>query len=350
MSTFPKRQDFLPAVTGLALGRTVQFEIPRDFPVEAIFIRARVTQTGAIATASADGLLGIIKNIQLKISDGADSRNPVDCSGRLLLERHLQISGNLSTDVADAKDATTAVTRNIDYPLYMVLPQAESPLSEMFILPVTRYNVNPVLSITIASQSDIDVNGTPTFAATVDLSITVIRRQITVAQFPVLDWDLTEVSKDFTTTVTTERFELPQPGNYTGILIATQTSSSARGNVAPNAGTLTEGDWSLEFLSNKLRRFRLKDLELENQLSITPVDQDLYFAGSYYLDFLSDRPGATTADDLGSILSVNAASGTGARFNIIQNVVGGSGVRVRYLLHRVYGNLAELTRFGQANK
>lgn len=337
---FQKKTDFLPSVTSAVLGGVYTKEITREFDIESIYIKITAVSSGNIATATADGLLGLLKTVQLSVSDGSRTRNVVNCSGRGLLELANQYLGGLDRNTWAAKDVTSTSgnTYVLTYPIFCSHPQIMDPVGSTMLLPAPRYNQNPVLTLTLASQADVDSNGTPTFAcSSITIDVIVNRRVRTILDLPVYDWELVELTQAYGSTGNRQLYELQVPGFYTGILMRAYTSATARGDVS-----VTGGVFSLELLGNVIRRFRLADVQIENDMSIfaqAATGAGSYFTGAYYLDFLTDKLGQDVSD-LGSVLDANVAAGSGARLQLLQDITGGAGVQIKYLSHRILGDIS----------
>jgi len=338
---FTKRTDFLPEQTGIALGATIRQELTREFHIESIWVRLKVTPTAAMATANADALQNILQRVQLSVSDGARTRNVVDASGAGLLEFHQQIVGALDRSTAALIGTNPASGEKIFYyPIWFSHPQISDPVGSIFLLPAPRYNSNPVLTLTVSSQAQMDVNLTPTFAATCKIQVIVNRRQVTSANWPTLDTEIAEYEQSYAATGNGQLYELQIPGSYTGLLLRDYTSTSARGSIQ-TAG----GENKLQFLGTVLRRFQVENIMAENDVSVNMYPATWNnFGGLYYLDFLTDKVGEASAD-LGSVLDANILQTTGARLQLLQDITGGAGVKRKYLHHRVFGKLSAL-KFG----
>lgn len=332
---FAKKQDYVPDAAGLALGAVRAQELTREQPIESIFIRLSFTSTGAIATPTADGLLGLLRRVRLTVSDGARTRIPVDVSGRALIENAALLTGFMTRGTAAAKDAVAAAAYEIVYPIFFGLPNLADPVRSTLLLPAPRFNQNPVLELTLANQAEVDGDAAPTFAiaAGVTVSITVNRRVVNRLDWPFYDTELAETEVAYAATGR-QRYELQIPGSYSLVALRTYTSAAARGNVITAGGEI-----SLEMLNTLVRRFRPQDVAAENDLSVNAV-APLGFAGLFALDFCTDSMG--DASELGSLFDVNIGAGSGSRAALIQDITGGAGVMIRYLTHRIFGDLAAL--------
>lgn len=337
---FQKRQDFLPQTTGVLIGGVVTKELTREFHIESIFIKLVAVVNGAIATATADGLLGLLKRVQLQISDGSRTRNVVDISGRALIEYAYLAIGVLDRGTWAAKDQTATATYTITYPIFFALPQISDPIGSAFLLPAPRFNQNPVLTMTIANQADVDAHATPTFTfSSLTIDVIVNRRQVNIVDFPTLDHEFAEASVAYSATLVSQLYELQVPGSYTMVALRAYTSATARGDVM-----IAGGEFKLQLLGNVIRRFQLANIQIENDYSVAPqaaTGAGSFFTGLYALDFLTDRIGQD-AGELGSVLDANVLAGLGARLQLLQDITGGSAVQIKYLTHRVFGDLSQL--------
>lgn len=340
MPLFPKRQDYLAPLTTQALGSQQRIEITREFDIAGILIFLNFTSTGAIATATADGLLGLLKKITLQVADGATTRNVVDLSGRGLLEYHLQTGNNWDVSTTTAYNATAAGTYQICYPIYFEHRQLSSPFAELLRLPAPRYNANPVLTLTLAGQADVDSNVAPTFAiaAGVTIRVVVLRRQVTNVSFPVFEHEIVESTINLPTVQPQFLYELQIPGSYTGILLRGYTSATARGDI-----TTAGGDVKLQVLGNVLRRSRqFIDVQTENQMSIINAgNQTTPVPGTALFDFLTDDAGGGSVNDLGSVLDVNILQASGNRLQLIFDANGGANVMMKVVAQRIFGDLSK---------
>jgi len=346
---FQKRTNITTSKTGLALGSTTNFELTREFMLEGLMVRVDFNLATVAATMGPDGLHNIVKRIQLKTADGSQNRIVVDVSGPGLLEYNRQVNSGTTLDYWKYRiTGATVATGNytLYFPIHFAHPQIADPLGSAFLLPANRFNNNPEVIVTLASQSEIDINGTPTFAlnaSNATVSIVEWRRRVDIPDFATLNWELAESEVPYASAGRAE-YELPVPGAYTGLLLRSYTSASARGDLTLSTGTFPQqslGEFRIESLGQVIRRFRLPDLQAENQLS----NADLEWAAveginGFYLDFLTDRFGGQVRE-LGSVLETNLLAGTGSRFRLIGDINGGTGVKMKYLHHRIFGNIAD---------
>lgn len=381
---FQKKQDYFapvsaPSGSSSALGQSIRFAVTREFPIESMFLLVSGTFSDA-ATDSCEGVLGLIKRVQVTVSDGTRTRNVIDTTGQCLIEFYKHTGGMLSRETTallpspttGAATPITGATFNFSIPIPFCLPNIDDPLGSALLLPADRFNNDIQVNIQLASVADLDLHATPTVALTganLSTCLQVNRRIIDRIKWPILDTELFCQQADYAATGANYQFEVPITGNYTGILLRTYrglptsaaaTDANVRGDisvVADYGGTDTYAahlngsrlagkteDWDLRISGNVLRRFRLADIERENDYSEAhgfAVGDAL--PGSYYLDFVADRIGASGGDPtsvLGSLLNANIPLNSGTRIYLRQNIQQAS-CRVFYVFHRIFGNLAE---------
>jgi hypothetical protein len=359
---FPLRLDFSDSKTGAALAGAYTFDMTREFHIAQIFLEVSFTVATAAATINADGLLGLVKRVVLTVADGARTRNVIDCSAAGLVEFYHNINGMLDKDTLSALGVAASGTapnttgaKILHIPIWFCPPNLDDPVNSMLLLPAPRFTSNPQLSVTFGSQTDVDVNATPTFAltGTITARLVIQRRSVLVKSWPTFDAELQEITVPYPNSGK-QAYELQSPGSYTGILLRAYTSSSVRGDVM-TAG----GEFNLQLLGTQIRRFRLTDLEFINYYSKSPqfaigaagsvVGVSL---GAYFMDFISDSNGQA-GGELGSVLDANLPVTTGARLRLVQDITGGATVQIKYVAHRIFGildNLKMLTKLGAKPK
>lgn len=415
---FQQRPDYLLppaplAAIGAATGpQTTRINIPRTFPIEAIMIVVAFNQLTEITPAGAptpnvDGLQNILRNVNLTVADGVRTRTVVDVPGSALLELAVQTRGTISSSselcignrVAVSATATEnnvfgnavvgaagaisvgniglsggisgvapAITsgsgtgpRRFAYMIDCAPPQVLDPLASVFMLPVTRYPSDPILTLQIAGAADIG----PGFTASAPtVEVYVIRRFVNVAEWQYIDWDLTtQVSTIPAGQTNNFRIELLTPGSYFGTLYRGYLNT-ASGLVRADPTNPNNPEVRIESLGVNFRRFTfgmlrdLNDYSRGNFVFPSPPisiptgvttsalpPQRYYFPGSAYNDFLTDR--GTDSTELGSVLDANIPVASGAQVNLFANVgaptgFGSLGGRIEQIHWRAYGNLASL--------
>jgi hypothetical protein len=338
---FPKRVDFTPSQTH-TIGSTVRFEITREFHIDSIYIVVKATPSAGSATNNPDAFPNLLNRVQLTVSDGAQNRNIVDVAGVSLLELANQWIGGLDRNTAALVGANpSSGAKTMVYPIFFSHPQLADPIGSVLLLPAPRFNSNPVLSLTFSTQAQMDTNATPTFAyGSGSVYLVINRRQVNRPDFPTFNTELAEIQTAYGSTGNAQLQEIQIPGSYTGILLkdyTDTTSATGRGSIQ-----VANGENRLQLLGTVLRRFRVEDIQNENDYSVRlyPATWS-QFAGSFYLDFLSDKNGEV-AGDLGSVLDGNILQASGSRIQLLQDITGGSNVVRKYVTHRIFGNLQKL--------
>jgi hypothetical protein len=370
---FEKKQDYiLPRETNSFLPGTVAtFDIPRELPIESMFLVA-TWQVSAYTSPTflADGPLGHFRRIVLNGPDGARNRNVIDASGCGLIELSKHLTGFIdvgrtgagqgtagqvnSNRVAGTYSPTFAATTDytLCIPMHFALPNLDDPVSSAFLLPVDRYNANPQLQISMGATTDVFSAGT--FSnQTARLSLLINRRIVNRLNWPIVDGEIGELRIDYTATGANQRFDIPITGYYTSLLLRQYRTNAIRGPL--DSATLADYDdadnnnaWTLELSGNNIRRFRLADLERENDLSeASGSGQGDILAGSYLMDFIQDRVGSDSGDAgiaLGSCLNANIPLNSGSRLSLIQNIqtFTSGQTRTHLAYHKFYGNPAAL--------
>ncbi len=363
---FEKKQDYiLPRETNsFASGAVATFDIPRELPIESMMLVATWQVSAYTApTFLADGPLGHFRRIVLNGPDGARNRNVIDASGAGLIELSKHWTGYIdpvtgsqvnSNRAAGTYAPTFAATTDytIQIPMHFGLPNLDDPVGSAFLLPVDRYNANPQLQVQFGATTDVFSAGTFT-AQTARLSLLINRRIVNRLNWPIVDGELGELRADYAATGANQRFDIPITGYYTALLLRQFRTNLIRGALdVATIGDYTDADnnnaWTLELSGNNIRRFRLADIERENDLSeATGSGQGDVLAGSFLMDFLSDKTGGDSGDPgtaLGSLINANIPLNSGSRLSLIQNVqtLTAGQTRTQLMYHRFYGNPAAL--------
>lgn len=339
---FTKRQDFLPPKVGTAAAsgaQTITFDVTREFHIESMMLRVNLTAANARASeAQADGVFGFVKRVKVTVADGARTRNVVDCTGAGLIELAKMQIGTLDRNTLACIGVNSAAARQFTIPIFFVPPQMDDPNGSTLLLPAPRFNSNITVEVQLASQAEMDSNGTPTFNPVPTLTLVVNRRQVSILNWPSFDTEIAESSTTFASSITPADIELPVPGHYLGVLGRLYTAATTRGDIGSTP------EYEIQQIGTSLRRIRFLDLEAENDLSSSHSQGAAATAigGLIYFDFLSDRPGYGVGD-LGSAFDSNVLSQTGARPKFrISSVTGGAGVKCNLVTHRVFGDISPL--------
>ena len=347
---FPLRQDYIGPFTGNALGTQIQKEITREFLIDSIAIILSGTVTGAVATATPDGILNLLKRVTLNVTDGARTRNVVDVYGPSLIQ-YAAKTYNIDAQTAAVFNQPTATGTGafqITYNIPFRLPHLDDPEASLFMLPVNRYANNPLLTLYFGNQTDIDQNASPTFAISGGITATILinRRQVNIDKWPIFDTELIEQNVAFPSSGANQIFEFPTPGVYTGILIRgfTGAAPSAANSYLVN----TNGDYRISVLGTVLRRIQPVYLQALNDMAVgaiqlgkNPSPNVTTAVGTTYLDFL-DVSGGRTMGDFGSALDANGLPAAGARVQFIGDINGTTGAHLNFMWHRVFGDVASL--------
>ena len=347
---FTMRQNFEAQVSGIVLGQNVRFELTREFHIDTIIVRAKPNQTGLMATDGPDQIQNIVQKISLSVNNSASTRNVVDASGPALLELCHQQVGRLDRETETHVNTDTVAAKVLNYPIFFAHPQIQDPIASSFMLPAPSYSSNPILTVQVATQAQMDMNNAaPTFAVTTfTMDCIVIRRFVNIPNFPIFETELAEITTAYPNAGSNQRYEMQIPGSYTGFLLRDYLSIGVPGNpgTAASRGDISTGGFDgsgehrLQLLGVVFRRFKNAHVQVLNDYSKTSATN---FTGSFYLDFITDKVGEV-GSDLGSVLDANVTAGSGARVELMQDIAGGVGVTRKYVTHRVFGDLSQAKR------
>jgi hypothetical protein len=351
---FPKRQSYVNNFQGtVALGSSINLEITRDFFLDSLMIFIPITVTVTPGDLTAGGLWNVVKNIQLLVADGQSNRQQTNVSGFGALRYAGKVLSGLDRQTLSANTAfiqsldvsPTAATYLLCYPLLFKHPQISDPIGSAFMLPLPRYNANPVLTIQFGALTDITTGGEDTVTIGNPFVITN-KRQVDVITFPTWQTELIENVQAYPNVGANQLYELQVPGSYTCLQIFGQ-------NAAGVAQDLSGGlPFQLQYLGNTLRQFTYPNIKAEENYSqgndgnftntvpvaATPQMGD-FWPGLLHLDFLFDGFGMEVGE-LGSVLNANLLAGSGSRVQLISNLA--SSGQYSYLWHRIFGDLTPL--------
>jgi hypothetical protein len=354
---FPLRQQILAPVLGVALGGAAVFNITRDFFLDSLIVEVTGVITGSAATAGPDGMLGLVRNLNLSISDGSSNRNQTNVSGVSAVQKGFLATGSIDQGTLNTQligmgaNATQFILR---YPLFFKHPQLSDPVGSAFMLPLPRYNANPTLSVQLATQAQLDQNASPTFAIAAGVNVRVIlnKRQVDNIQFPTMETEFIDTNVGYASGGAGTLYELQVPGSYflfgiRGYLGA--VGSSAWADPTTNAGTINAGNVILQLLGNTLRTSRFSDMAYLNQLATqdnwsavaTRNQQFGLFVGLAAYNFLHDGFGLEVGE-VGSSLNSNVLAGSGSRVQLLIDLTGGVNASNTYFWDRVFGDLSPL--------
>jgi hypothetical protein len=341
MPFFSKRVDYNDAKSA-SPGETIEFELTREFHIVNILLATTVTNDASALTANMRGG-DLIKNVSIVVSDGTNTREVVSASGGDLIEYARQISGLDKITLQGHYTPTTTASANwyLNIPIWFAHPQMADPLRSFFLLPAPRFNSNIRLRVRLEDGSAFGTNP----PSTISVRPIVTRRVVTIEDFVTWDTELLTTEQAYTSSGARQRFELPVPGSYTGILLRTWDSDGNR--LDPST---SDGVFSLQALQTTFQRIHLSDLNAINGRSADfavdgsgGANYPGFFAndgdiGEYYMDFLSDERGSSV-NELTSLLDANIYAATGAKLELLQDIAGSANAKIRYLTHRIFGDI-----------
>jgi len=362
--------------------QTFAVDLPQNQPIEWIDVIFNVTMSGtAITNARAGGLLNICKRLTVEFNDGVrGKRNVVNISGLALLEYNMKVYNSLDPNtllcLSDAIAGGHAANQKyrICYRIPFAHPQITAePLRSRFYLPAHLTSEQPRLTIVTGAAADMGTGG-DTIAA---LSIEVVSKQrfISANQQAALQkekgaglrngyfaQDLIETQYTLAASLTDseQRFAIPQPGQYTGIMVRqvayAATVLTVYSDLSASTTPGTETVWTLEQANQTYAKFRWYQLWLEQamagfrQTAILVTSPDFLptlasntkyaVPSSIYLDFLAEGEGGE-ADEFSSLLDCNIPSNQGIRMEFVGRctTVAGGNSYVGVVGHRILDDL-----------
>jgi hypothetical protein len=302
------------------------------------------------------GLYELVTNVRLNIADGNTNRDVINCSGGALVRRHMRIVSGLDGVTGTTRGSLMCLGARLnllealsanssDGTYYLVLPfhfrhpQVDDPLGSATMLPLPRYNTNPLLTVTLGNSSNVLTSG----SATITIGTPWLRRnmrQVDNIQFPSIDTEFREVSYTQAATGSNIRATLDVPGNYTCLDIYTQNSSGVGTDISGN------NLWYLQYLSQSIRQFYLSDIKRDEQFT---MGNDVFFEnpttgvlvdllpGYFHIDFLHDEFGMEIGE-FGSLLNTNVLAGSGSLLEVMMSLA--STGTVNFAFERFFGDLS----------
>lgn len=322
--------------------------------MEGFLVTVDVTVSGVAATIAPEGIFSLVKNMQLQVNDGGSTRNVLNADSLSITQRALNYGGNLDTATLAAYSAAFGGTTTYRFAIeHKFAPLAlEDPSRSNFLLNLPRFNSDPVLSIQIASQSEVDVNGTPTFAISAGtLTVIPLKRYVDAPNWTYFDTEFISSIKAYPNNAARQRYDIPVPGYHFSVGARPYTSATALGDITQSEGTI-----SIQALNTFQRQIQPKNLKILNQASIgsdvlTTANgtQRAIANSSYWFDYLSDLNGAS-AMFLDGLLDTNPFVSVGQGPQVIWDITGGTGVQVVYMHDIAYGDLSALMYIRGRNK
>lgn len=344
------------------LGKTVNINLDRTYPIEDIIIRVFFVVSGTAltifpATAQTpdqlDNILQLLKRATLSVNEGTGAGviKKVDCDGVRLLEFNSLTGLNLDAPTLNLIGLSqgTTIAASTAYQLTYRIPMAETmvsePLRSRLLLPAHRYTQDPILTLQFQTAANIYSAGA---IATLGCTVELVRRQATPASEAVLQqfaqknpnsvdqwgyvrWDL--IQQDFAPASTNapQKFPLALGASYLNMLVSQYLGgANITKNVLDSSGigdTVAHGFgnetvWDFETAQVPDFQFRWRDIMARNQLmgvknnitqSSSPgfgggvISGTNFQAASVVLfDFLRDaEAGAGAGNELGSVLNCN---------------------------------------------
>lgn len=344
MALFQQIVDQLPAQTG-ALGAILRYILPRDFAREGFVIVADYTVGTVAATLAAEGQLGLIKRVRFTGNDGGQNRDLVSADALSLVQRHLSYNNSIDTPTLLTQGAgNTTGAKSLRVPFLFPPGSIEDPTRSLFLANLPRFNNDPILEISIATQADIDV-GAATFALTGTVSIYVVdlKRYVSTDNWNFLKTDFVTYENAYVVNAAAQRYNIPVPGWHFGIGMRSYSAASTLGDISQAGGV-----FKIQAMNVVERLIQTRDLNAVNQWS---VDSDVTAAGANgaqrallgtsfcWWDYLTDLTGGGVAN-LDTLLNSNPYVALGTAPQVIGDINGGAGKKIIYMHDRCYGDIA----------
>lgn len=388
--------NFQLAAAGV-LGTAQKFTIDSTWPIEEIVLLVNITAGAAGFTNNSnnpDGILGIIRNINLSANDGNQARSIVDYSGPGILEYDSLAGLNLSPETWESVRLSQGATvgnnqqLQIAYRIPLVHPMIDEPLRTRMMLPVHTFPQDPVLTVTFETSATLISAGA---IAGVSVDVILIRRTMSPAATGGIQnsggfvpFDLIETPYSIGVGVSgTQRFSLPTPGSYLNLLFRQYLGSGGTLLLRTPLDQITtfgsESLWRIESGGVAEREWTWKGLKEINAWSRThtslhtqtsavatatfaapttagsPTVQfnpsvnfgrgivattSFQAPASCLQDYLTD--GLQGANELGSVLDCNTPVKTGLKMEVVGNVSAAAGVASTLFIggHRLFGDLS----------
>jgi hypothetical protein len=344
MSLFQPIVDTLPAQSGITLGSTVRFVLPRDFAYEGFMIVARPTVSGAAATIAAEGIFSLIKRVRLTANDGGQNRDLVNADGLSIVQRHLAYNTALDTETCihynNAFGSTTA--KVIRIPHFFCPNEIEDPARSLFLANFPRFNNDPILEIQIGVQADVDKHATPTFAiSAMTIEVVCFKRFVTSDKWNFLKTDFITQEQTYTVDAAMQRYSIPIPGWHFAIGMRAYSAASTLGDISQTGGL-----FRVQALNVVERVISWVNALATNQFSAkgaVPTTANDMLRGivqsSVWFDYMTDLSGAPVTN-LDTLLNSNPYVALGASPQIVADIVGGTGKKIVFMHDRAYGDVS----------
>lgn len=350
MPLFQKRMSTSPWQTAV-LGDRIDFEVTREFHVEAIIIECGWTTGTVSATTATDKGGAMVKKLSVQTNDGQNNRTVVSASGMALIQQFANECGNIGADTRAAlvSGTTTVGSYRAFFPYYFAPPQMADPARSAFLLPAPRFNTNIQVSIEVPTRADVDSNVSPTFVVSaLQYRVHVVRRVVDVASWVTFDQEFKEISHDFASTGDDQIHELDVPGSYSSIM-ARFYNRTTNPTYLPLSSVFAAGNTvRLQALDTTFVNIGYTALATINESTMvglttngatqTPLGNHLG-SNTLYFDFLTDGNGSSVRD-LGSVLDANPYVATGSRIKLMFDFASANLAKISS--RRLFGDLSSL--------
>lgn len=336
-----------------SLGDRLDFEVTREFHIEAIILEVEATVGTTAATPVSDGLAAIVQRLNIQTNDGQNNRNVVSSSGMGIIEQFIQETGQIDarTRTAMLSGLDNTNTERLFYPVFFAPPQMADPTRSAFLLPAPRFNTNIQVSVDLATTAQLDINGTPTLAiSSVKARLHVLRRVVDIASWVTYDQEFKEVVHEFPSTGDGQIIELDTPGNYGNVLcrfydnaapttrLNAETVLGANGLIRLQALDTSFATMGAE-VAAALNAFTEVGVEVDGATAQQAFGPNGFGRSKINFDFLTDGLGSSVRD-LGSMLDSNPYVATGSRIKLLTDIADAANIKL--VTRRFYGDLSPL--------
>lgn len=221
-------------------GTSYSWDLQRMSVLRQCVIKLEAVIGTVAATPSIEGFSGAIKSVTLQGTKAGRNYNPVSLlSGRDLYEAYQAQVGTLPSVAALANQFTLASTGYVCVLIPINFDQPRFGAQRYLCCPDMREMTDFNLTITTASQAELDVHTTPTLVFT-SLTATVIQEQFDIDTIPkdFFSLDMLMGFKSYDTITTGQmEFQLPAGGNYAYIMARAFATANTRQNPATAPAT-----------------------------------------------------------------------------------------------------------------
>jgi hypothetical protein len=333
------------------LGTTIDFPIRnRGWWLEGIMLTVTARLGAAVSGYKANGLLGVIKGVELQVNERDDGNRSVvsvgENAGMLLAELAAQELGFFDQRTCDDNFATGAndtVVKAV-VPILFRNPLFPEPVAYRTCLPLPRYGADPVLRVTLETAANIATTFTTetitggALGNNVRIDALMLYRDVVDpdGSFPHWKTEVASHKKVWSATGKQADEDIPAGGLFTGILTQHYLAAGTRQTVQASAYT---DEWALEVAMRNV--FQGSDAQLRslNDLSRGPMMSgagtslfgQLLFGG-FFMDFISDVT-MTDTFHLRSALDANLEALRGGKIRLIASNIGAAN-NYTHVLHR----------------